>query len=191
MMLTSKSNLWKYISNLFVSIDQLGNALAGGNADNTVSARVGYYNHHYPEYQKEGVPWYWSWFENIIDFTFYPVDGWGHCHEAYHNDASEIFDSRVTNFLIAIAAGLIIIPSCIVIVTLLYVLYLFRIVRPRIIDRELNLHRRFTTASDGLLSANTEIDEYGLDFDLTRIKEDVSVLRNQVKEIDNELIQPR
>lgn len=190
-MLTSKSNLWKYISNLFVSIDQLGNALAGGNADNTVSARVGYYNHHYPEYQKEGVPWYWSWFENIIDFTFYPVDGWGHCHEAYHNDASEIFDSRVTNFLIAIAAGLIIIPSCVIIATLLYVLYLFRIVRPRIIDRELNLHRRFTTANDGLLSAKTEIDEYGLDFDLTRIREDVSVLKNQVDLIENELNRSR
>lgn len=186
-MLTSKSSLWKFVSNLFVSIDQLGNAIAGGNPDNTVSARVGYYNHYYVPYESKGVPWYWRWFENIIDFTFYPVDGWNHCHEAYHNDASEIFDNRVTNFLIAIGAGVIIIPSCFLIAIILYTLYLFRIVRPRIIDRELNLHRRLNTSINGLINSDREIDEYGLDFDLTRVKKDVAELKKLVVIIEGKL----
>ena len=186
-MIKSNSSIWKYISNLFVSIDQLGNTLAGGNPDNTVSARVGYYNHYYIPYKNRKVPWFWSWFEKIIDFTFYPVDGWGHCHEAYHNDASEIFDNRITNFFIAIAAALVIIPSCVPISVLLYLLYFLRIVSPRIIDRELNLHRRFTTSKKRLSSAEIEIEEYGLEFDLTRVKKDTVDIKELIGTIEDRL----
>jgi hypothetical protein len=76
-MINKHSRLWQYISHLFISVDQFGNALAGGNPDNTISARVGYYNHHY--YETNKVPWYWSLFERIIDTAFYPVDGPAHC----------------------------------------------------------------------------------------------------------------
>ena len=36
-----------YLVNFFVSIDQFGNVLAGGNPDNTISSRVGYYTEKY------------------------------------------------------------------------------------------------------------------------------------------------
>ena len=133
-MITKKSKIWKYFSRLFLSIDQLGNALAGGDPDNTISARVGYYNHHYfPENEK--VPWYWSVFEKIINVTFYPADGPNHCHEAYHNDAGEIFDNRLTDILVAIAATIIIIPSCIAIAFVLYLLSVLGIVKRKTIER--------------------------------------------------------
>ena len=51
-MITSNTLVWKYIGNAFVSIDQFGKSLAGGNPDNTISARVGYYNHYH--YQPGG-----------------------------------------------------------------------------------------------------------------------------------------
>ena len=115
-MLTKNSPVWKYISHLFLSIDQFGNALAGGNSDNTISARIGFYNHHESPVRK--VAGYWKFLEWVIDTTFEPVDGKGHCHEAYHNDASEIFDNYVTRFFI-LMAFIIIIPSCILIAAIL------------------------------------------------------------------------
>ena len=98
-----------YLSNFFVSIDQLGNVLAGGNPDNTISSRVGYYNKH--NIQAEKAPLQWRIFETIINFTFYPIDGVDHCHEAFHNDAGEEFDKNTKNILVAILASVIIVPS--------------------------------------------------------------------------------
>lgn len=33
-----------YFKNILVSVDQLGNAICGGNPDNTISARVGFFS---------------------------------------------------------------------------------------------------------------------------------------------------
>lgn len=82
-----KKKVAQYLGNLFVSFDQLGNAFAGGNADNTISARVGFFANH----GDKGYRWYWRMLERIINFTFWPIDGEGHCHIAYHNDADENF----------------------------------------------------------------------------------------------------
>jgi len=184
-MITRKSKLWQYISFLFVSIDQLGNTLAGGNTDNTISARVGYYNYHY-QYKDNKVPWYWKLLRKIIDKTFYPVDGESHCHEAYHNDAGEVFDNRITNFLIAIAATLIIIPSCVVIASVLYLLYALRIVNGKTIDRGRNLEKRLTSCSLAITSIQQEISERGLDFDVDKSKiltEEILVKMNEIKRL--------
>lgn len=54
-MITNKSSIWRYFSNFFVAIDQLGNTVAGGNPDNTISARVGYYNEHYYKEKKSAM----------------------------------------------------------------------------------------------------------------------------------------
>ena len=104
----------KVLSNFFVSIDQLGNVLAGGNPDNTISSRVGYYTEEY--YPPDKIPVKWKFFRNVINFSFYPIDGKDHCKEAYLNDAGEEFDKDTSDYVIAILAT-IIIPSCMEIVT--------------------------------------------------------------------------
>ncbi len=185
-MITQKTKIWQYFSHLFVSIDQLGNAIAGGHPDNTISARVGYYNHHYA-FENNKVPWYWSLFETIIDTTFYPVDGPAHCHEAYHSDAGGIFDNRLTNFMIALAATLIIIPSCVAISLALYLLWGLGIVKRKTIERDKNLVKRFRSSSEVLTSAHQEINEHGLDFDLTESNKQMDMLLNEAKNIKHVL----
>ena len=185
-MITRKSKLWQYTSYLFVSIDQLGNSIAGGNADNTISARVGYYNYHYPPYLGGKTPWYWKLFKNIIDKSFYPVDGNSHCHEAYHNDAGEVFDNRGTNIMIALAACVIIIPSCVVIAGILYLLYALRLVNGKTIDRGHNLEKRLTSCSLSITSICQEISEHNIDFDVDdskKLTEEILVKMNEIKRV--------
>lgn len=155
-MLTKESPIWKFVSHLFLSIDQFGNALAGGNSDNTISARIGFYNYHAPS---EEVLWYWKCLRWIIDKTFEPVDGKAHCHEAYHNDAGEVFDTTVIKFFIVIA-GLIIIITCIPIAAILYTLGALKIVKQKVIDREENLMDRFDYCNLQLKSILQELKEH-------------------------------
>lgn len=183
LMINKHTLLWQYISYLFISIDQFGNALAGGNPDNTISARVGYYNHHY--YESDKVPWYWSLFERIIDTTFYPVDGLAHCHEAYHNDAGEVFDNRVTNIMIAFAATLVIIPSCVLIALVFYSLSALGILKRRKIERDINLEKRLKSATIVLQSIYQEIQEHGLDFELYGTEEQFRELSALAYTIDD------
>jgi hypothetical protein len=184
-MINKRTKLWQYISHLFISIDQFGNALAGGNSDNTISARVGYYNHHY--YETDKVPWYWSFFERIIDATFYPVDGPAHCHEAYHNDAGEVFDNRVTNIMIAFAATLVIIPSCILIALVFYLLSALGIVKRRIIERDIQLEKRLKSATILLQSTHQETQEHGLYFELKGAKKQYQELMAVVAVINKSI----
>ena len=186
-MITKNSKLWKYISNFFVSIDQLGNVIAGGNPDNTVSARVGYYNFY--KHSPETVPWYWYWFMKIIDTTFYPVDGPNHCLEAYYNDSGEIFDNRVTNFFIAIAAALIIIPSCIVIAIVLYLLAALQIVKRKTIERNKNVEKRIHSCNLLLTGLLNEIDRYGPGSPLDEAKEKYKILTEKTGELGDLLHQ--
>lgn len=184
-MINNHSRLWHYISHLFIAVDQFGNALAGGNSDNTISARVGYYNHHY--YGKNKVPWYWSLFERIIDTAFYPVDGPGHCHEAYHNDPAEVFDHRLTNVMIAIAATIVIIPSCVFIAFFLYLLSALRIVKRKNIARDVNLEKRFTSGAKLLESTLQEIQEHGVAFELEAVKQRFEEVRAVADAIEHHL----
>ena len=68
---------WLY--SVLIAIDQLGNALAGGYADSTISARVGYNARHSASVRKN----YWRLLEWVIDYTFLPLDGPNHCYQAY------------------------------------------------------------------------------------------------------------
>lgn len=153
----------RYLGNFFVSIDQLGNVLAGGNPDNTISSRVGYYNRHNNSSKK--APLQWMVFEKIIDFTFYPIDGNDHCHEAFHNDAGEEFDNKTNNILVAILASALIIPSCILITTILYLLYLLGIVSPKYIDRNKNIKKRLQLAQAKLEGTLHELNEHKVEVD--------------------------
>ncbi|PCH76652.1 MAG: hypothetical protein COB98_05545 [Flavobacteriaceae bacterium] len=152
-----------YLGNFFIAIDQLGNVMAGGNPDNTISSRVGYYNSH--NYFKNNTPWQWRLFEQIIDASFYPVDGPSHCHEAYYNDAGEVFDPGTNDFLIFLA-GCIIIPSCILIALLLYTLFVFGLVSPRKINRNSKVKSRLKTAKAKLNGTLHELKEHPVKIDL-------------------------
>lgn len=148
-----------YFRNLFVSVDQLGNALAGGNPDNTISARIGYYNHYSKNPTK--TKWYWKGFQTIVDFTFRPVDGKGHCHEAFHNDAGEKFGAKTRNGGVAFLA-IFIIASCMLIAIVLYTAWLLRLVSPKLIDRNENITRRLEDIKAKAVGAINEIEHHGL-----------------------------
>ena len=146
----------KYLSNFFVSIDQFGNVIAGGNPDNTISSRVGYYTEKY--YEPHEIPFKWKFFRNIINFTFKPIDGDNHCKEAYYNDAGEEFDKGTSDITIAILA-IIIVPSCVLIGLLLYTLYIFGIVSPKKINRTRNIKLRLGIAGAKLKGVYSELNE--------------------------------
>lgn len=75
--------LVEWLWNVLIAIDQLGNAIAGGNPDITISARVGYFAN---KSQQRRFRFYWKFLETIIDFTFYPIDGPNHCLKALEKD---------------------------------------------------------------------------------------------------------
>ena len=60
-----------YILRVLISIDQLGNTIAGGHPDVTISARTGYF----ANVEKTGLRVWWRCMEKIIDFSFRPIDG--------------------------------------------------------------------------------------------------------------------
>jgi len=146
----------KYLSNLLISIDQLGNVIAGGNPDNTISSRIGYYTKNKDESK---IPLHWKLFRNIINFTFFPIDGNNHCREAYLNDAGEKFDPGTNNIIVSILA-FIILPSCVTISLLLYSLYALGIVSPRKINRNKNIKDRLIIAEAKLNGALSELNNH-------------------------------
>jgi len=153
----------RYLSNFFIAIDQLGNVLAGGNPDNTISSRVGYYTEVY--YSEDKVPLKWELFRSIIDSSFYPIDGVNHCKEAYYNDAGEDFDPDTSDIAIAFLA-IIIIAGCVFISIVLYTLYAFRLVNPKKINRTKNIKHRLRTAEMKLRGILTELNMYNVEVDL-------------------------
>jgi len=90
---------------VLISIDQLGNAIAGGNPDSTISARVGYFaNNDTCSKEERRYRYYWKYLERVINVTFYLIDGPGHCLQAYQNDKDEKFKkgSDLMRFLLSI-----------------------------------------------------------------------------------------
>jgi hypothetical protein len=69
-----------YCGRVANGLSQLGNAIAGGNPDISISARIGSMNDQ---------NWFWHICRVIVDFTFYPIDGYGHCLGAYEADKNE------------------------------------------------------------------------------------------------------
>jgi len=71
---------------VLIALDQLGNAVGGGNPDITISARVGHFAAKTPREEKPIKYRYWKGLEKIIDFAFLPVDGKNHCYNAWQAD---------------------------------------------------------------------------------------------------------
>lgn len=68
------SAMLDYIFSILVALDQLANAICGGNPDMTISARIGQFA---PRSR------YWRTLEALVDWGFAPWQGPGHCHYAY------------------------------------------------------------------------------------------------------------
>ena len=99
-----------YWFNVLVAIDQLGNALADGNPDNTISAKVGYFasNDH-----KSKIKRYWKTLEKIIDFAFAPIQGPRHCYHAWQAEAEEV--DTPGSYIARILLGILVAAGCLVI----------------------------------------------------------------------------
>lgn len=171
-----------------MSIDQFGNVIAGGNPDNTISSRVGFYNKH--NISDDKAPWQWRVFEKIINFSFWPIDGKDHCHEAFYNDSGEEFDENTKNILVAILASVIIIPSCVLICILLYSLYVLGIVSPKDIDRNKNMKKRLKLAKAKLDGTLHELNEHKVivDDELKKASQETIISANQVSEKINGML---
>ena len=83
-----------YWLNVLIAIDQLGNAIAGGNPDNTISGRVGFFA---SDLHQSKIKAYWKALEQIIDFTFAPLQGPQHCFHAWEAEQDET-DTEATYF---------------------------------------------------------------------------------------------
>lgn len=116
----------KWIFNVLVSIDQLGNAVAGGDPDITISARVGFFAN---VSEDRSFYHYWRFLEIVINFTFYPVDGHGHCLKAYKEDKQS--GHQQGNDLMKAILGLIAIIACLFISVLTWFAYLLGL-RPKV-----------------------------------------------------------
>lgn len=97
-----------YVHNVMVSVDQLGNAVFGGNPDSTISARTGYF-------AARGSDRFWILQERLINYAFKPIDGPNHCRQAWQADANETF--YAAGPVAKIAMGLTVCVMCVVIGT--------------------------------------------------------------------------
>ena len=141
-----------YLGKLFVAIDQLGNTLAGGNPDNTISARVGYFS-------IEGnskYSWYWKSIQFIINTTFWPLDGKGHCIQAYYNDAGEEYKPTGLS-LIHFVLNIIVFATSLVLMPLFYLGYLLGIVRPKKDQHLKKLKERLKASRRKLVGIESEL----------------------------------
>jgi len=114
-----------YLGNIFIGVDQTGNAVAGGNPDCTISGRIGYYANH----ADKSVQWYWKALQYCVNTTFFPLDGPDHCHYAYHNDCNEEYIEPYGAMVFLLS--LITFVSCMVLILPFHLLWLFNIVKPK------------------------------------------------------------
>lgn len=105
---------------VLLGLDQLGNALAGGNHDSTVSARIGF--HLYDPKGARGV--FWSFLEFVVNLTFSPVDGPHHCRMAYCSDRNE--DFREGSFLAKVVLVVLVLVTCLVLILPILAIGLFQ-----------------------------------------------------------------
>ena len=99
----------KWILKRLISINQLGNAISGGNPDALISSRVAYFTN----IKKTHFRRYWKVLEWLINFAFFPIDGPDHCLRSLENDKDNKYYqgsdlAKATLGLIIIVASLFI-----------------------------------------------------------------------------------
>lgn len=113
-----------YLKRVLIAVDQLGNAIAGGNPDATISGRIGYFakNSH------KSVRLYWLLMQFIVDATFYPLDGYNHCFDSYLNDKNEEY--RPAKLVIAFfGLSLITVVSCLILIIPFYIFWAIGVIK--------------------------------------------------------------
>lgn len=111
---------YSWFMEVLLALDQLGNALAGGHHDSTVSARIGFHL-----YDPKGTrAMYWSFLEFVVNLTFSPIDGPHHCRMAYCADREETF--RDGNIVLKIVLVLLVLVTCLILIVPILVLGIFK-----------------------------------------------------------------
>lgn len=110
-----------YVKRILISVDQLGNAIAGGNPDCTISGRIGYFQYN----AKKPYIWYWHLLAFVVDSTFYPWDGHGHCKQTYHKEKDEQFLNPNSVFLYFILS-LITLVSCAIMAPAFWIIWIIK-----------------------------------------------------------------
>ena len=102
-----------YVMNVIISLDQTFNAIADGNMDCTISARLGYLYVHRRS-------WWTDLLLKVVDVTFYPVDGRGHCLGAYYLEQDEYY-VRGSRIALAMLSLFVVLGCLLVVVPILLV----------------------------------------------------------------------
>jgi len=113
----------EYIKNILISLDRLGNTIAYGSIDATISGRTGYYS----DNSSSTVRWYWVMLRLIIDFTFLPLDGPGHCNQSYKEEKCNTY-KPANGFFFMLLLCFITICSCLPIALMLYLVKFIKII---------------------------------------------------------------
>ncbi len=124
-----KNNLWRALLAVFSSeslvmillnLDRLGNALAGGHYQATVSARVGYFA------MTKANP-YWLVLEKVINETFRPLDGPDHCWKAYQWEAGfKVRKYRRSSDIALTILSVFVLSGCLVLMPLVWLYVVIR-----------------------------------------------------------------
>lgn len=100
------SRIGQYLMNVLIAIDVLGNTLCDGSRWHTISARTGYF-----AFSRGATnnPAPWKLLAGIIDISFLPWQGWGHCRSAWKREA-EIVDPPKFELGFGLATALLAVP---------------------------------------------------------------------------------
>ena len=105
-----------WILKVLIAIDQLGNAITGGNPDNTISARAA----HFSRFSDTKFKYFWTVIEKIIDKTFEPIDGKNHCLKSLHAEKGHTFGegSDIARGIMAIG----VVAVCLILIVPLHII---------------------------------------------------------------------
>lgn len=123
-----------YIGKNFNSLSQLGNTLTHGDSDVSISGRIGF---NYLKHRNL----FWVICKSIVDFTFYPIEGWGHCERAYKADLKEIYSPKGNVWGLAFMC-LLLIVFCLILSIIFYSYKLIHLINERLFtqSRKRNKH---------------------------------------------------
>jgi len=113
-----------YMKRMLIAIDQLGNAICDGHPDTTISARL-----HWLSISENKKPWGFKYFlalRRVVDFTFYPFDGPGHCYQAYYYQRQTVL--RGSKIALMIMGALVFI-SCFLIAPIGWIYQIIKMIK--------------------------------------------------------------
>ncbi len=113
-----------YLGRILNAVSQLGNAISGGNPDISISARIGYKSHWFGF----EIPLYWKLIQKLVDFTFYPIDGEGHCQQAYWADYKEDYKLKSGSTFGLIIMTILVSVVCLLIIPFMYLYHVIRLI---------------------------------------------------------------